>query len=376
MILEQDLSLGSSGDNVKILQEKLKILGFYNPIITGNFGIATEMGVKAFQKQYKLEETGVVNQATWDLLFQITEPATVLSRADPTLSLNSTGEAVKNLQRKLRALLYYTYDVTGIFDTETQTSVKRFQYHNDLTSTGIVDQNTWNVINYLYGNLNTCVTGEDTNEGDTYYTVKAGDTLYSIAKRFNMTVDEIKRLNNLTSNNLSIGQELLISSLPNTDLPDTENTYYTVKAGDTLYSIARRFNMTVDEIKRLNNLTSNTLSIGQQLLLSTNSNTNPTPNTTFYTVMAGDTLYSIATRFHTTVDTIKSINNLTSNTLSIGQILKIPVTSNYISYTVKPGDTLYSIARNYNVSVDTIMSINNLSSTILTIGETLKIPTN
>ena len=70
-----------------------------------------------------------------------------------------------------------------------------------------------------------------------------------------------KELNNLTSNNLSIGQQLKIPSSSN----NTSYTTYTVKRGDSLWLIANNFNTTVDSIKRLNNLTSNNLSIGQQL---------------------------------------------------------------------------------------------------------------
>ena len=75
------------------------------------------------------------------------------------------------------------------------------------------------------------------------YTVKSGDNLYSIARKFNTTVDAIKRKNNLTSNNLSVGQVLKI--------PVRETTIYTVKRGDTLYSIAREYNTSIDEIDSL-----------------------------------------------------------------------------------------------------------------------------
>ena len=68
-MLENNLQLGDTGNDVKILQEKLKILGFYNAIITGSFGLATEEGVKAFQKEYKLAETGVVDNEMWKMLF-------------------------------------------------------------------------------------------------------------------------------------------------------------------------------------------------------------------------------------------------------------------------------------------------------------------
>ena len=376
MILEEDLKLGSTGDNVKILQEKLKILGYYNPVVSGNFGIATELGVISFQREYNLEETGIVDQTTWNFLFLATEPATLTRQNYPTLSLNSTGSYVEELQRKLKALLYYTGDITSTFDIETENAVKRFQYNNDLTTTGVVNNTVWNYINNIYGNLNECAINGDTNNNtNNYYTVQSGDTLYSIARRFNTTVDEIKRLNNLTSNTLSIGQQLLINQNNSDNNTNNQNTiYYQVIAGDTLYSIARRFNTTVDEIKRLNNLTSNTLSIGQQLLINQNNTIDNNKNIIYYPVKSGDTLYSIANRFNTTIDNIKNANNLTSNTLSVGQILKIPSTTTYVYYTVQAGDTLYSIARKYNITVDIIKNANNLTNNILSIGQTLRIP--
>ena len=201
------------------------------------------------------------------------------------------------------------------------------------------------------------------------YIVQKGDSLYSISQKLNTTVDELKKLNNLTSNTLQIGQVLKI---PTKEIYE-EETLYTVKAGDTLYKIAAANNTTVDEIKALNNLTSNNLSIGQLLKLPSPL----TPETT-YTVQKGDSLYAIANKYNTTVDALKKANNLTSNILSIGQVLKIPTvleTETGITYTVKSGDSLYSIAREYNTTVDAIKSLNNLSSNLLSIGQVLKIPT-
>ena len=97
--------------------------------------------------------------------------------------------------------------------------------------------------------------------GSNYYTVKKGDSLYSIANNFNTSVSELKTLNNLSSNLLSIGQILKIPS--NTNISNT----YTVKKGDSLYSIANNFNTSVSELKTLNNLSSNLLSIGQILII-------------------------------------------------------------------------------------------------------------
>lgn len=102
-------------------------------------------------------------------------------------------------------------------------------------------------------------------EEATTYIVKKGDSLYLIAKRFNTTVNEIIKLNNLKSTSLSINQELKI---PNTSSSTgLENISYTVKKGDSLYSIAKQFNTTVNKIKDKNNLTTNSLNIGQILTI-------------------------------------------------------------------------------------------------------------
>ncbi len=146
---------------------------------------------------------------------------------------------------------------------------------------------------------------------------------------------------------------------------------YTVKSGDTLYGIARKFTLSVDELKKLNNLTNNNLSIGQKLIVSKPSQATETT----YVVMKGDTLYGIANKFGVTVDELKNLNNLKSNTLSIGQILKIPTTNqNEVTYTVKSGDTLYGIARTYNTTVDKIKQLNNLKTNNLQIGQILILP--
>ena len=217
----ENLVLGSSGDNVVILQEKLKRLGFYNPVINGEFGLATEEGVKAFQRSVGLSDTGVVDGDTWVRLNSETEPKISTISVFPNLGYGSTGSYVRDLQTKLKALLFYTGEINGDFDRETEVAVKRFQLNNEITANGVVDSNTWNLINSLYGNLNSCVLNDvgvddnnTNNDGDTgnnlTYTVKSGDTLYAIARRYDTSVDAIKSLNNLTSDILQIGQVLKI----------------------------------------------------------------------------------------------------------------------------------------------------------------------
>ena len=203
-----------------------------------------------------------------------------------------------------------------------------------------------------------------------YYVVKSGDSLWSIAKQFNTTVDAIKQTNNLTTNSLTIGQTLKIPTVTITPSP-SEYITYTVKSGDSLYSIAKAYNTTVDAIKNLNNLTTTSLSLNQVLKIPLT--TTPTPPSEYitYTVKSGDNLYSIARAYNTTVDAIMKLNNLTSTSLSLGQTLKIPTTSTAITYTVKSGDNLYSIAQQFNTSVESIKAKNNLSSNLLSLGQQL-----
>ena len=99
--------------------------------------------------------------------------------------------------------------------------------------------------------------------------------------------------------------------------PKGENTY-TVKKGDSLYVIANKYGITVDELKAANNLSSNLLNIGQTLLIPKTSNYET------YIVVSGDSLYKIANKFNTTIDKLKSVNNLKNDDLSIGQVLIIP----------------------------------------------------
>lgn len=201
-----------------------------------------------------------------------------------------------------------------------------------------------------------------------YYTVQRGDSLWSIAKKFGVTVNELKDANNLSSNILSIGQLLKI---PTQEQETTTSDTYIVKSGDSLYSIAQKYNTTVDELKKLNNLTSNLLSIGQSLKMPTKSENNYIE----YTVKKGDNLYSISRNYGLTQSELMDYNNLTSNLLSIGQILKIPVskdsTSQQTTYIVQKGDSLYSIAQKYNTTVDSIKRKNNLTSNLLSIGQKL-----
>jgi peptidoglycan endopeptidase LytF len=251
----------------------------------------------------------------------------------------------------------------------------------------------------------------------TYHTVQSGDTLWGISRQYQISVDDIRTINNMTDGSLSLGQRLQVSvDSPsyggNTATASSPNTtVYTVQAGDSLWRIATKFNISTNELKALNNLTSNALSLGQQLRVSggssytapvviptiqTNSPTivkapvfTPRPS---YVVQAGDSMWRVSQKVGVAVNELKSINNLDSNILRIGQMLYLedkpevasqaaPVQNpqptqaapKIIYHTVVSGDSLYRIAMAYNVGVQEIKESNGLSSNALSLGQRLMI---
>ena len=109
------------------------------------------------------------------------------------------------------------------------------------------------------------------------------------------------------------GQEILIPKKSN-----NLNLTYITKPGDTLYNIAKRFNVSIDNLQELNNLNTNLLKIGQTIIIP------ETMNYQTYVVRSNDTLESIANKFNTTINNLKRINNLSTNDISVGQIILIP----------------------------------------------------
>ena len=213
---------------------------------------------------------------------------------------------------------------------------------------------------------------------DGVYTVKAGDSLWSIAKKLNVSVEDLKNANNLNNNLLRIGQILKIPEVEES----TEYKVYIVKAGDNLYSIARENNTTVNDLLTYNNLSTNSLNVGQQLLIPTTMLDESDSDYLTYTVRNGDSLYRIANTYDVTIDEIIALNNLNTTLLSVGQVLRIPFnnmsdnlsSSNYIEYIVKAGDSLYKISNQYDTTINELLTYNNLNNNNLSIGQVLKIP--
>lgn len=210
----------------------------------------------------------------------------------------------------------------------------------------------------------------------TNHTVASGDTLFGIAKQYNLSVSQLKQLNHLTGDMIYPGQTLVISTAE----PPKNTATYTVTPGDTLYSIANSYNMSVDQLKQLNNLTTNTIQVGQTLQVIGTAPESTQITGVTYTVQPGDSLYSIAERANLTVNQLMKLNNLASTMIYVGQTLNLADTPQQnvagATYTVKEGDTLYRIAQNHNMSVTDLKNMNNLSSNSLSIGQVLKVSGN
>lgn len=157
------------------------------------------------------------------------------------------------------------------------------------------------------------------------YTVQWYDTLFSLARRFNTTVDAIVALNGLTDpNSIRVGQVLKINGTTSgSSAPSSE---YVVQPGDTLYSIARRFGTSVDAIRLANGIVNPWyISVGQKLTIPQATVPASSASGTSYVVEPGDTLYSIAARFQKNAWDIIVANNLTDpHWISVGQVLVIP----------------------------------------------------
>ena len=175
---------------------------------------------------------------------------------------------------------------------------------------------------------------EEPEEGT--YVVQSGDSLYSIANAFDASVQDIIDWNDLESDFLQVGQELIVvdpsngeePEEPDPDPEEPEDNIYIVQSGDYLYRIANDFGITVDNLIDWNNLESNSLFVGQELIVvdPDNGSEEPDPGDPediIYVVEAGDYLYRIAAEFGITVQDIIDRNNLESDALQVGDELII-----------------------------------------------------
>lgn len=252
------------------------------------------------------------------------------------------------------------------------------------------------------------------------YKVGAGETLASIARKYNVSIDDLKRTNNLQDAKIFAGQELKIISeskernVAQNNVKDNvdnlrmkgetqEETIHKVTKGETLASIAKKYNKTLDELKKLNSLENGKIFAGQTIRISEASQTEqiaevdnslksgqdktqkPNVRKIKHKVRSGESLFSISKLYNVTIDELKVFNQMTSPNLQQGQTLQIPVSESgsvskksgsskmHITHKVGSGETLSSIAVKYGCTIKQLKAWNNKSSDKLDIGDKLKV---
>ena len=245
----------------------------------------------------------------------------------------------------------------------------------------------------------------------TKHKVGSGETLASIARKYNISMEQLKQANNIKDNKIFAGQELVVSSdaqvqaiaasegQKHTTTKNEEQTHK-VTTGETLVSIAKKYNTTPEELKKLNGIENGKIFAGQTLRISDKNQTEPIAETEqalktdqkktsvkkiVHKVRSGESLFSISKLYNVSIDDIKAFNNLTSPNLQSGQTLQIPVSESgsvskksgsakmYITHKVGSGETLSSIAVKYGCTIKQLKAWNNKSSDKLDIGDKLKV---
>ncbi len=222
--------------------------------------------------------------------------------------------------------------------------------------------------------------------------VQDEETLFSIAQKYDVTVQQLKAWNNLTSNAISIGQKLVIKK------KKSEGTY-TVKRDDTLFSIARQFNVSVNELKKWNHLRNSTLAIGATLTVhpqnkqddeieTVSTKVIPANPDGYYSVKSGDTLFRIAKIHNMEVERLKELNNLASNNIHVGQELKIEGTVSVSSrirnvrakpgavilYELKSGMTVNDFLKMFEMNINRFKQLNpGMKATYLNEGQIVRV---
>ncbi|BDD08798.1 hypothetical protein FUAX_12300 [Fulvitalea axinellae] len=242
-----------------------------------------------------------------------------------------------------------------------------------------------------------------------YHTVKQGDTPYSLSRKYGTTVADLFAMNGMASGDpIQLGQVLrvrkgngaivpkptsTVKEKPSVEVPVAGKGTHTVLPKETLYGIARKYGVTVAQLKEWNSLADGNLAVGQTLQVSTTGGSTSATNagsskanaSKTHTVQAGEYLYGIARKYGVSVGDLKEWNSLTDGNVSIGQVLKLSpsakVEKKDVSsdggevefHVVQAKETLYSIARKYGVSVADLKAWNSKTDNSLSLGEKLMI---
>ena len=213
-----------------------------------------------------------------------------------------------------------------------------------------------------------------------YHRVRRGENLSTIARKYRVSIAHLKRLNNLASSRIYVNQKLRLQatsySRGNNDSAD--RTYHIVRRGENLSTIARKYRLSVAQLKRLNNLSGNRIYVRQRLSVQ-DTDRAIASSKRFHVVRRGENLIYIARKYRLSVAEIKRLNNLSGSRIYINQKLKISEEENSSDnltskmYRVRKGDSLYSIARKKGTSVKRLMNKNQLASARIYPGMNLNI---
>jgi len=252
-----------------------------------------------------------------------------------------------NKSNKNSGILYHKIkrgETLGLIAAKYGVSVNQLRDWNNISGNRIVAGKNLRV--YSEGSSNYSSNIEKTNtitKNNIYkYKVKRGDNLGKIAEEFGVSISQIKKWNGLSDNKLIAGRTIKIysgtssSTYGDNTTKNTSNVnYYKVKPGDSIGEIAERYGVKISDIQNWNNLSGNKILAGNTLKIYSDANINDIPtetkttikssknNNQVYTVKKGESLFSIAQRYNTSVAKLKSLNNLKSNNIQAGQKLLV-----------------------------------------------------
>ena len=226
------------------------------------------------------------------------------------------------------------------------------------------------------------------NEDYFVHIVQPKETFYGISKKYGVGIDSIKKLNPVTGDNLQEGLALKIPSVKTTDAvdPDWNSSYvqHTVSQGETLYGIARNYNVTIGEIKNANPGLSNQLTIGNNINIPNQLGVLPDspiekPKERFlkYQIKTNESIYMIAKNHAISVDSIVYYNSGLTEAFEPGQVIRIPIhnsTNNFIIHRSKKKDKLQNIAELYQVNYYDVLLLNPGVHKKVDKGQKIKIP--
>ena len=259
------------------------------------------------------------------------------------------------------------------------TSVQALIDANSIRNPRALRPNTYIVIPVDYRHAGRYAYSDDSGNSGTakIYTVRRGDTPSEIAAKFGVSLSALLKANGLTSKSkIYPGQKLKIPGRYASSGGKGKKITHTVRSGESLWTIAKKYGVTVSDIKRWNNLKSDRIVRGQKLVVyrgSGGGSKSVAQTKVVHRVRKGETLWQIARKYGTTVSNIKKWNHLGSNTLQVGQKLVVYTsakgngksskkgTKKVVVHTVKKGETLWQIAKKYGTTTDTILKVNNIT---------------